>query len=35
MRWHHVLRTKTLKKWIKKPNQHQIFPKVDEIANFG
>jgi hypothetical protein len=25
MRWHQAFRTKTSKKWMKKPNQYQIF----------
>jgi hypothetical protein len=31
MRQHHVIRTKTQKKWMKKPNQHQ---NMDEIVKF-
>jgi hypothetical protein len=27
LRWHYVFRTKIHKKWMKKPNQYQKFPK--------
>jgi hypothetical protein len=29
------LEPKHIKKWMKKPNQHQKFQNMDEIANFG
>jgi hypothetical protein len=34
MRWHQVFRTKTPKKWMKKPKQYQKISKIDEIAKF-
>jgi hypothetical protein len=35
MRWHQVFRTKTPKKWMIKPNQHQKNSKMNKIAKFG
>jgi hypothetical protein len=35
MRWHHVFRTKTHRKWMRSQINTKIFQNMDEMAKFG